>query len=1023
MSSSLDYVMHGGDGTPCPACGVSPACPSECDGDGVVAPRCLFGPPQTESAVSSPGPDVACEGESAPLADAAAPAPTPVVVVHNAEAMLREALAAHSRGWPLTPLNGKKPMLKHWQKRGMPSREQVEVWAAQRNLGALTGSASGFVVIDDDTDDQSGASTLKLPKTVTAITGSGKRHYYFKAPQAALKNSASKLGAGIDVRADGGQIVLPGSTHPETGALYSWLEGRDPDSIEIASFPMHLMDMLRPKKRGRLKVTAQDRTEPRAVKTLHRLCADVAMAVAGTRNDTLNKSAYTAAGFIASGELDLAHATSELRAAGLQSGLDSAEVEGTLQSGLQAGLAAPFDRASPREGTGIALQGATADPAVPTRATRKRPEIKLVGGELPKIASACQDVLLGLATPLVFQRGGTLVRVLRSDPGSMREVQNATLGRLHSIEITPDWLRTVLTDFATIYRLDKKSGEWFPVDCPTSIAKVLLDLSGWWRFPSLLTITNVPTLRTDGSVLEEPGYDRATTIYLDPGNVKFPRVPDAPTSDDARAALEQLKYVLKDFPFATPADRSVILAAILTALVRPMLRAAPLFGISAPKMASGKSLLADIIAMIATGRVGQAMPQGKDEDEERKRLLAILKEGDPVAVIDNVERPLGGGALCAALTQEVYRDRILGSTRTVSFPTCVTWIATGNNLVVEGDLTTRVLICRLDAEVERPEERKFEIDPRRYVSENRAALVIAGLTVLRAYVVAGHPKQELVHFGRFEDFSHFVRSALVWLGEADPCEVRTRIEDADPERQIHVEIMAAWLEVFGPESVTASDVVLGVERRTVGVEGAHRLHELLSEVAGGTAGALSARRLGIWLASKRDRIEGSMRIVQIGQRHRSNLWAVVAPRDCDAMKSPSAALERSPQTHKTHRSDQVPPLEIAPRGEPCESWGPNGPSWTDNARKRVPMPLGLESLGESGTLVGNEQCDDGNRASTGLFVDGWPTGPCYQCHSPRFWRPKNAGHGLAGDPRCLRCHPQHPPEHLVEFFDLEGGAA
>ena len=185
-----------------------------------------------------------------------------------------------------------------------------------------------------------------------------------------------------------------------------------------------------------------------------------------------------------------------------------------------------------------------------------------------------------------------------------------------------------------------------------------------------------------------------------------------------------LKHLIKYFPFVEACDRSALLAAILTALVRPSLRAAPMFAIRAPKMASGKSLLVDVAAMIATGRVASVMSQGKDEDEDKKRLLSILLEGISVASIDNVERPLGGAALCSILTQESYRDRVLGKSETATVPTTTTWFATGNNLVFAGDISTRLVLIDLAPKCERPEERRFDVNLHNYIPSTAASSLL-----------------------------------------------------------------------------------------------------------------------------------------------------------------------------------------------------------------------------------------------------------------------------------------------------------
>jgi len=92
--------------------------------------------------------------------------------------------------------------------------------------------------------------------------------------------------------------------------------------------------------------------------------------------------------------------------------------------------------------------------------------------------------------------------------------------------------------------------------------------------------------------------------------------------------------------------------------------------------------------------------------------------------------------------------------------------ATGNNLVVIGDMTRRTLVCSLDAGVERPENRTFKApDPIDVVRGDRAKYVVAALTVLRAYHVAGRPEQGTIPLGSFEVWSRRVRDALIWLGE------------------------------------------------------------------------------------------------------------------------------------------------------------------------------------------------------------------------------------------------------------------
>ena len=338
----------------------------------------------------------------------------------------------------------------------------------------------------------------------------------------------------------------------------------------------------------------------------------------------------------------------------------------------------------------------------------------------------------------------------------------------------------------------------------------------------------------------------------------------APSRDHGIAALLVLLDLIKDFPFVTGTDRSVALSAILTPLCRHAVRSAPLFGFSAPTMATGKTLLADLVALISTGRRAAVMSHSVDLAEERKRLLAVLIEGDPVIVIDNISETWGSDVMCAILTSATYKDRLLGASKVVSVPTCTTWLSTGNNMTFRGDLSTRVLLSRLDARCEQPDARMFDRDLLEWVPEHRGALVTAGLTVLRAYITAGRPKVGLQPFGRFEQWSNLVRSSLVWLGQADPCKSRERIERADPMREALAAVLLAWRLRFGDEAQTAHKAA---------VVGGDDLRAAFMQVAG-EKGAINMRRLGSWLSRHEDRIVDGLRFERFGERQGVALWRV-----------------------------------------------------------------------------------------------------------------------------------------------------
>jgi hypothetical protein len=419
------------------------------------------------------------------------------------------------------------------------------------------------------------------------------------------------------------------------------------------------------------------------------------------------------------------------------------------------------------------------------------------------------------------------------------------------------------------------------VNCSADHAEALLASAGNWpSIEPLLGIIEAPTLRPDGSILDQPGYDRESGLYFHDGGLTFPSISREPSRADAEAALALLKEPLKDIPFRSDADRAVALAFITTGLVRRSLRSAPAFGFTAPKMGAGKTLTATIGSYISTGRAPAMMSQADDAESERKRLFAVLLEGASIAVIDNVERAFASDALCSVLTEPSFKDRVLGVSRTASAPTCTTWCVTGNNLTVAGDLTTRMLVSRIDPECERPEERSFTVNLHEEVPRQRAELAVAALTIVRAYLAAGAPRQQAPTFGRFEQWQEWCRFPLIWLGEADPCETRAALEARDPVRERLAELAAAWAVVFGEDETTLAVAVETAMHdlpmvRTAADDARARLREAMAACAGEGSG-INTRKLGWFLSKHEGRIENGRRFMRGEERRAGALWWVKA---------------------------------------------------------------------------------------------------------------------------------------------------
>jgi putative DNA primase/helicase len=204
--------------------------------------------------------------------------------------------------------------------------------------------------------------------------------------------------------------------------------------------------------------------------------------------------------------------------------------------------------------------------------------------------------------------------------------------------------------------------------------------------------------------------------------------------------------------------------------------------------------------------------------------------------------------------------RILGKSEAPEFECKAAVFATGNNLVLVGDMVRRAVVCTLDARVERPELREFEFDPIDRVLRNRGAYVAACLTIARAYKAAGAP-EVCRPLGSYGEWSDLIRAPLIWLGKADPVDSMETAREEDPE-------LSAIRELFGqlPDHVpdrewtTAELIKIACDRPYGAQSFTHpELRQLLLRVAG-EGGAVSGKRLGRFLSGISGRVVGGLRL-------------------------------------------------------------------------------------------------------------------------------------------------------------------
>ena len=143
-----------------------------------------------------------------------------------------------------------------------------------------------------------------------------------------------------------------------------------------------------------------------------------------------------------------------------------------------------------------------------------------------------------------------------------------------------------------------------------------------WKFPVLRGVVEIPVLRPDGTILEEPGYDRATQMYYAPApELRVPPVPQQATAAQIDAALNLIYSIITDFPFVDDTSRANAVAAIITPQLLAAINAStPMVVLDATAAGTGKGLIAEVTALINTGRPADLLSAPNDPDEWRKRI-------------------------------------------------------------------------------------------------------------------------------------------------------------------------------------------------------------------------------------------------------------------------------------------------------------------------------------------------------------------------------------------------------------------
>lgn len=803
---------------------------------------------------------------------------------------------------------------KGWERQSSREAEVLAAWFAGTDHGiAIHAGRSGLVVLDVDHPDRLPEALRRAidecnpPYQSTRPDVPEKGHYLFATPPGrVLGNGTGKLGGEWgEIRGLNGVIVVAPSIHPD-GGEYRWIR-----TGPVPELPAYVDELLGEATPG---MDAATDAEVRAFLTEH---------TGATRPELLDGWVTTFEAKVAAGESRhmrmlsvAAGAFAEARAGYFPARAAMERLEAAFLAavtrepvpGSQQGRARGGGMAASEwmgiSAWAVAQANATDIAAVRERVAEKMPDGddlswipgytgRGAGGEPPKdeepgdrprdqspakpgidithepdaIRRIVKIIQYNAYLPGLYTREGQLVTV---EEGTSPDGDHTI-----SVEmVREDKLRRLLADHTDCYKVVKRKDDFEPIPALPALAtaRAVLASTEWGKVPPLAGVVRAPVLRPDGTVLQQPGYDPATGIYLC-DEVTMPAVPERPSQADVDAAKQLLLgAVLVDFPWVTDADRANYIALLLTPLLRPYVRGlSPLGAISAPERGTGKTLLADVIMSLYGGLM---RVMSENDEELRKAITATLRGTEPVIVFDNIpaRAAIASPVLAQAITTKRWSDRLLGASEDTTLANDRLWIATGTNIKLGGDFAQRTVLVRIDPRQPRPDRRGgFALDPLdEWVIDNRGALLHALLVLTRAWVAAGAPAAKGLRMRSFTKWAAALGGLLTFHGVSGFLGNRDEVDVHDEDAEVWSAFLAAWYARYGDAEQKVTAI-----RADADVYGTVNTPWTEAFPRGRDERPVSAKTLGSMLRERNGRFYGGFRLDGRWDSHgKAWLWRV-----------------------------------------------------------------------------------------------------------------------------------------------------
>jgi hypothetical protein len=747
-----------------------------------------------------------------------------------------------SIGACLLPVNGttKQPLVR-WATEASTERAVWERWIRDfaqlgDDLGfaMATGARSGIVVLDldvkevplDELETQlEAAAGSAPPKTLTVRSGGGGRHYYFQHdPARPIKNQTNLAVRGVDVRGEGGYIIVPCTLH-KSGSRYEfethealapcdWLANLQGNPARVAG-PLRMVRLTPVPGAQGVFARAEQQERLRVAAALNFINADCDYQTWRNVGFALDASNHPDARELWVSWSETAPSRFPGRAAVERMWDTSIGGRSIVRDGVPSISVATIYHLAKQQGwDGGIGSGAAGDPTAslpaPTLIEVTNPAGKRDFADLAREASVALFTL-----PHIYILQDAFVEVTEQK-GNLRVTP------LSEAALTRELCR------AATWVTHSKGGGVTRIEGPTPrLVSVLMTMAS---DPSRLVgarvvryITHAPFMLPSGEVFEGPGYEPGTETLVGPHGLTLSPPVFSAGCDLKRIAADCYNAVLAHFdevPFAADDHRAGFVSLLLTLISRPLLgdAPAPMFIVNANTAGAGKTRLAQSSVMVSHGSVPPISTLPVREEEVAKRVLADAVAGTDFIIFDNVRSTLGGAAIESAITSGEITGRILGATEVRRCSLRMTWIATGNNCEVTPDMVARCIEIYLDSQCAEPRESTFRISEAEwwasYLPSQRANIISNLLGILQAHTMAGAPPLTRA-MGSFGTWANRIAAAVYFASGCNPVDTQHRLREAgDSETDQLRTLLEEWPAGY---SVTAADLLR--LQQTGGMEG------------------------------------------------------------------------------------------------------------------------------------------------------------------------------------------------------------